>query len=78
MHPSVAVTLNDLAMTLRRAGQSARAAPLHAESLDILDQLLGAIHPTTVTCPAIEAGLREARQRAFPACLDSAILRGYS
>ena len=46
------------------------------KALDILEQSLGAIHPTTVACRANAAGLRQDRQPAVPACLDSAILRG--
>jgi tetratricopeptide (TPR) repeat protein len=49
-HASLAVTLNNLAVVSRRQGDTAQAAALHAQAVEVLADTLRPDHPIAVTC----------------------------
>ena len=48
-HPSVASSLNNLALLYKSQGRYSEAEPLYIEALAIAQQRLGANHPNTIT-----------------------------
>jgi tetratricopeptide (TPR) repeat protein len=63
-HPDTAVTLNNLAITCKRAGALSRAATLAAEALEILEETLPADHPRLAVCRANAAGCADSAAAA--------------
>jgi tetratricopeptide (TPR) repeat protein len=49
-HPDVAVTMHNLAVTVKRRGDAVRATQLLAEAEALFVATLGATHPRTVRC----------------------------
>ncbi|MDF5737306.1 tetratricopeptide repeat protein, partial [Nostoc sp. S13] len=58
-HPSVATSLNNLALLYNSQGRYSEAEPLYIQALDICEQRLGANHPNTVTVRENLAYLRD-------------------
>jgi len=48
-HPSVATSLNNLALLLKAQGKYGEAEPLYRRAVRICEQSLGASHPNTIT-----------------------------
>jgi hypothetical protein len=59
------VTLNNLAITCKRAGELSRAATLAAEAMVILEETRPADHPRLAVCRANEELLSAATRRAL-------------
>jgi len=62
-HPSVAASLNNLALLYATQGQYAQAEPLYMRSLAIMEKALGADHPSVATSLENMAELYRATDR---------------
>ena len=62
-HPSVAISLNNLAKLYDSQGKYEEAEPLYLQALAIAEQALGENHPTTVK---IRENLQTLRQQQHP------------
>ena len=62
-HPSVAISLNNLAELYSSQGRYEEAEPLYLQALAIAEQALGENHPTTVM---IRENLQTLRQQQHP------------
>ena len=58
-HPSVATSLNNLALLYKAQGEYAEAEPLHKRALEIWEKALGPDHPNVATVLEIMAELYE-------------------
>ena len=63
-HPDVAMTLNNLAVLLKKREKYEEAAALYGRALAIFEAALGPDHPKVVTCRKNHAGL--ARKMGLP------------
>ncbi|MDF5712167.1 MAG: tetratricopeptide repeat protein, partial [Nostoc sp. S4] len=58
-HPSVALSLNNLAALYKSQGRYSEAEPIYIQALDIFERRLGVNHPNTVTVRENLADLRD-------------------
>ena len=65
-HPSVADSLNNLALLYSDQGRYEKAEPLYVQALDILERKLGANHPNTVTIRGNLQILRDRTHQSEP------------
>ncbi|MDD4523531.1 MAG: tetratricopeptide repeat protein [Methanosarcina sp.] len=70
-HPSVATTLNNLALLYHQIGDYEKALPFYQRALDISENVLGPQHPSVATTLNNLAGLYESMgdyEKALPFC----------
>jgi tetratricopeptide (TPR) repeat protein len=65
-HPDVAMTLNNLAMLLKKQEKYEEAAAIYERALAIFERALGAEHPKVVACKENYERLRRLRPAELP------------